>query len=141
LRSRLSERLLPPQSLDLLAAVPPRPVIAEMGRLVGFLGLAAEKDPPFDASAFDRRLRTVREGGHKLIWSSDGRRELYSTVSDPKESKNLLDASPWEAARLEQVLQEWVKAIPEGTIQPEEGAVPGGNKEHIERLRALGYVQ
>jgi len=129
------------QGQDLLAAVPARPVIAESGRPVGFLGLAAKKDPPFDASPVDRRMRSVREGGYKLIWSSDGRDELYLTAADPRESKNLLAASPEKAARLENVLRAWEEAVPEGTIRLEEGAAPTGNNEHLERLKALGYVQ
>jgi hypothetical protein len=47
----------------------------------------------------------------------------------------------WPVPHRKIVLRAWEEAVPEGTIRPEEGAAPTGNNEHLERLKALGYVQ
>jgi arylsulfatase A-like enzyme len=40
---------------------------------------------------FRRRLRAIQRYGFRLIWSSNGRHELYDVRSDPRETRNLLE--------------------------------------------------
>ncbi|MCH2173093.1 sulfatase-like hydrolase/transferase [Myxococcota bacterium] len=97
---------------------------------------------------FLRVLRSVEHGGLRLIWSSDGKRELYDVKADPGEQRNLWEepayaqramdlvellegqgGRPGEAS--EQGLLDGVSASPFGVLDAEEEA----------RLRELGYLR
>jgi arylsulfatase A-like enzyme len=85
-----------------------------------------------------RRLRSLRIGDHKLIWSSDGAHELYDLRADPGELVNRADADSGLAAelrsRLDSLLQRSIGTAgtpPQPVLDPEIEA----------QLRALGYVE
>lgn len=97
-----------------------------------------------------RRLRALQDGRLKLIWGSDGRRELYRIDEDPHERVNLLEEGPdprgdrlaEELARMVDVHQGEVPLPPP---PPVGWMMPGFEEsiqdpEHLERLRALGYI-
>jgi arylsulfatase A-like enzyme len=94
-----------------------------------------------------RRLRVLRTESWKLIWSSDGRHELYSIGADPEEMAN---RSPDEAERvikMEKRLEELLASLKGAPFrfvdEPPPAAIAGfedANEEMIERLRSLGYA-
>ncbi len=82
-----------------------RHIIAEHNVLIDMLTDVITRHPKVDVSRFIRRLRSIQSGRFKYIWSSDGRDELYDIAGDPKETKNLIAASPMIARRLETALR------------------------------------
>ncbi|MBX6342800.1 MAG: sulfatase, partial [Thermomicrobiaceae bacterium] len=82
--------LLEPRDEDLAIAEQYRPNLAVL----------TERYPTFDPAPHDRRLRAVRTTAWKFIWASDGRHELYDLVSDPGETRNVVDERPDVAASL-----------------------------------------
>ena len=94
---------------------------------------------------FRRRLRALETDGLRLIWSSDGRHELYDTHADPGEERNLFGARPELAremlARLARTVDEYggerQSPMP-GPAGLDSG--PDLDSEAREALRALGYV-
>lgn len=89
---------------------------------------------------FDRRLRSYRTATHKLIWSSDGRHELYDIRYDIAEHHNIIAEDPGLANQLQHALESYF-SLPGSADSYEDGA---GQEEEstavIERLRELGYV-
>ena len=84
-------------------------------------------------------LASVRYEGWKLL-SGPGRLELYDLRTDPGETHNLASSQPDRVASL---LAQLHHAAGEGgprTPQPLELS-PKEKREHLERLRALGYVE
>ncbi len=98
-------------------------------------------------AGFSRRLRAIREGGWKLIWSSDGAHELYDTVLDPQERTNLAVDSPEIvvrlAAKLEALLAQAAARPFSFATEPEpvRSGFEGLDEEAKERLRSLGYLR
>jgi arylsulfatase A-like enzyme len=55
----------------------------------------------------------MREGNWKLLVNADGRDlQLYDLKSDPKETTNVVAASPEVAARLKETALAWRKSLP-----------------------------
>jgi arylsulfatase A-like enzyme len=100
---------------------------------------------------FMRRLRTLQDGRHKLVWSSDGRHELYRIEDDPGELRDLLPGEPDHPEKV-RLLTELVRRVethlgevPLKPPPPVGWMMPGFEEsiqdpEHLERLRALGYI-
>lgn len=90
---------------------------------------------------FDRTLRSYRTNTHKLIWSSNGRHELYDLKDDPGETKNLIQTDAQTAARLQSKLNHWLGSF--DRTEPSEPAPvePAMDERVMERLRDLGYVE
>lgn len=93
-----------------------------------------------------QRLRAVRRGDRKLIWSSDGRHELYDLAADPRETSSLFaqeSGALWDFNA--SYADEFSEGADPGPVPPK-GWTGGGFEEHtddpelLERLRALGYV-
>lgn len=95
------------------------------------------------------RLRALRRGSDKLVWSSDGNHEFYALDVDPQE---LNDLSETEIDRQAEMLA-WIQRYPEEfrgsrelTPTPPKGWMGGGFEENsddaelLEQLRALGYI-
>lgn len=81
-------------------------------------------------------LKVVRSGDYKLIWGSDGTRELYSIGKDPYEERNLYKAESQQATHLESILGKWLASFKPSRYYKEEEI----SKEALEELKALGYV-
>lgn len=96
----------------------------------------AERFPNWDPSPWRRRLRAMIVASDKLIWSDDGRPELYDLTADPRELDNRAVREPEFAARmgerLSRTVASWVPAAASAPTAPL-------SQEHQERLRALGY--
>jgi len=98
--------------------------------------------PATDPSRFLQPLRAVRSGSMKLIRWSGGATELYDLASDPLETEDLSRARPAEAARLKQMLEEWLASFEHYTPRPRPfRQMPRPSKEELEALKELGYVR
>lgn len=75
-------------------------------------------------------LRSVREGGWKYIEAP--RPELYRTVQDPHETRDMAAAEPARAAELRQRVERYPPLAAD--------AARGPDAEAAQRLQALGYV-
>lgn len=95
------------------------------------------KNPDFDVSIFDRKLRSIYEDGYKFMWGSDGTRALYKVTEDRDERDNLMKIKPEIASKCESQLDEWVKHHERETME-EHGANVQANVE--EKLEDLGYL-
>jgi arylsulfatase A-like enzyme len=97
-----------------------------------------QNHPDWDSTPWQRRLRTLVADGHKLIWGSDGRHELFDLETDPLEMRDLTGERPELADRMRESLDAY-----HGSLQlcvPRGGPPPELTPEHIERLKALGYL-
>jgi arylsulfatase A-like enzyme len=127
--------------VDLLRARVPadRPVLAEYYYPDQVLGSmernAAEREA---MQPHLRRLRSLRIGDHKLIWSSDGAHELYDLRTDPGELENRAAADPGLVAELRSRLDAVLQSSLGTAGEPPE---PVLDPEIEEQLRALGYVK
>lgn len=100
-----------------------------------------------DVARFAHHLRAVRDERHKLVWSSSGAPPaLFEPASDPEEVRDLRDARPEEAARLEGVLAGWLEeragsayALPDDAGATDRG--PGLSEAERQRLESLGYLR
>ena len=113
-------------------------VFAENDRPVSGIKLVRRMDPDFDVSGIDCRMRMLRTRRDKMIWSIGVNKELYNMDSDPHELINIADNNPDRSNRLHQILKVWMQEI--GRL----GETPtfiSKDKESIEKLRALGYIE
>ena len=103
------------------------------GRPLELLALAESWYPRFHYGWSE--LVAVRDGRYKFIAAP--RRELYDTVNDPGETKDLSAENPRLADALERALQDLRSKTASSTKAPDPQEV---DPEVEERLRALGYV-
>ncbi|MBI3666424.1 MAG: sulfatase [Acidobacteria bacterium] len=115
------------QSLRQLASGGPRFVISEC-----FPGLKLLNLHP----RFNRVERALVAGYWKFVHSTAGKRELYDLSKDPDETRNLYSAGDGVSRELEARLDQWLD-----TVHAESGGPSNLNKETLERLRSLGYIQ
>jgi arylsulfatase A-like enzyme len=116
---------------------PGRAAIAEYLEPQPPVGILRKRYPDFDASRFDRTLRTVRADGYKYVWASDGKDELYAVAADPNEERNLIDAEPEVAARLRKSLDEWLASFSPARASDQELELDAAMRQ---RLEDLGYL-
>jgi arylsulfatase A-like enzyme len=96
--------------------------------------------PGWDPTPFRRRLRTLVVGTHKLIWRSDGRRELYDLAADPLETRDLIRDQPELAAQLGTQLDRYFETL-ERCQPPSQPHKRQLSAEQIELLQGLGYLE
>ncbi|MBI3666423.1 MAG: sulfatase [Acidobacteria bacterium] len=85
---------------------------------------------------FRRVERALVAGSWKFIHSTTGKRELYDLSKDPNETRNLYSTGDGVSRELEARLNQWLETVP-----PENPSVHKLNKETLERLKSLGYIQ
>jgi arylsulfatase A-like enzyme len=85
---------------------------------------------------FHRVERAIFLDPLKFISSTNGKRELYDLSKDPHEQKNLYKPDDPTSRQMEAKLDEWVKSIRSHPSQPAKL-----DRETLERLKSLGYVQ
>ena len=68
---------------------------------------------------FDRTQRALIRGRWKLIAGSNGQRELYDLVRDPREQTDLSEAAPQRVGEMESALENWL-----GSVSRPPGAFP-----------------
>ena len=85
-------------------------------------------------AVYQRHLRSIVEGGTKLIEAEDGLREVYELPSDPSERANVSPAHP----ELDAVLKARFAEIARATAT---GETPAVDPETQEALQALGYLE
>ncbi len=81
-----------------------------------FLKVIKKQIPGWDAGDFARALKVVRGQRYKLISGSDGSLELYDVLSDPRESRNLVETEPDVLKEMQQALEAF-----------NDGKLPGGH--------------
>jgi hypothetical protein len=94
-------------------------------------------------SKHDRVLRSIRTATHKLIWSSNGRHELYDLTADPGERHNIIALRPDIASQLGEKLEAWLQSINGFGSKDAESPGPEGRTEDpelLQRLVDLGYL-
>jgi len=94
--------------------------------------------PEFDPTPFERRLRTLVQGRHKLIWGEDGRHELYDLALDPGELANLVGTGTEVEERMLAELERIGRALDETAVKSD--GQRELSAEMIELLGPLGYV-
>jgi hypothetical protein len=97
-----------------------------------------KKYPDFDTSRFEISYTAIRKGEHKLIRTSDGRRELYLLNDDPGETNNLAGKDPEKVKELEALLDRWLE---DHRLSSQPGKTEDDFDQDIRaRLEALGYL-
>ena len=95
---------------------------------------------PDDLSRLRRRSdvaqRALYQGDRKLIASSTGQMELYNFKQDPHELKNLYSPDDPASRLLSSALESWIERIPRVKVTNK-----NMDRQTLERLRSLGYVQ
>ena len=90
------------------------------------------------------RFRAYREGGWKLVESSDGQSFLFDLASDPGETHSLASERPQQLARLRAQLEDvrWRLGLPalDGAFAAGDAA-PALDEATQQRLRELGYLE
>ncbi len=112
-------------------------VFAENARPLNGIRRLRRYFPSYDARLIDHPLRMTRGERFKLIWRADRGAELYDLVSDPAESLDLATAEQARRDEMLLALRAWVATL---------GAPPAPrfvsrDRESLERLRALGYLE
>ena len=129
LRTRAASLLEPAASRERFAEDPAPARVA--------IAMVRQAHPDWDPTPWQRRLRALVDGKHKLIAGSDDRRELFDLSADPLERRDLLEQRAEVALRLERSLDAYSESL--RTCDP--GAPPPDlTPEQIERLKALGYL-
>jgi len=107
------------------------------------IGIAqvAPLHPGWDPSPFQRRLRALIEGSHKLIWGSDGRRALYDLASDPHETRDLAADQPELAAKLAADLDRYFATLDHCKMPSRPHDRRQMTPEQKELLKGLGYIE
>jgi len=85
-------------------------------------------------------LASVRIDGWKLVSGPD-REELYDLNADPREERNVAAAHPERLAQLRTALEALRVGRPQDARPREIDLSEEEKREHIERLRSLGYVE
>lgn len=115
-------------------------ILAEYkGPLASMAKYRPEAGQTLDESYFKRDLRSIRAGGLKLVWASDGRHELYDLAADPWEAHNLIAERADAAGRLESDLKQALAGLK--GAHGGAGTGPELDENTRRELRALGYVQ
>lgn len=131
---------------DLLARSTPqgRPVVAEYAYPAQFLPYFPEEALRSNArlGSFKREIRSLQIGGEKLIWSSDGRHELYDVgrSQGPREFADVSRQSPDRVAAMLQQLDQILDSLRPATkaSQPPPLEI---DESREQSLRALGYIR
>lgn len=115
------------QGRSLLQPDPSRSILSESFRS----GLLVRWSPKFD-----RVERSIVRGNWKWVESTAGKAELYDLGADPLEAKNLFPGGEAAGSELHQALAAMIATAP-GDSAPAQRM----DKQTMERLRSLGYVQ
>jgi len=113
-------------------------VFAENGRPINGIRLLVKWFPDFDTAAIDHQMRMIRSGDIKLIWKADVSAELFDLESDPGELVDLAPDRPDLRNQMLSDLRSWSLGV-EPRVPPQ--AFESRDRESLERLRALGYVE
>lgn len=116
-------------------------IFAEYYTPIIYLEVFKKKYPNFDASQYDRRIRSVQFGDNKLIWSSNGKNELYNITDDPGELNNIVDLESQRTERMRKVLFEWFYRIKSDAISRSDYKEKIKDEELKKHLRSLGYIR
>ncbi len=130
------------QAVSLFTPQPERRRVAESPKAT-FVGIAQVKrvHPEFDATHFQRSLRTLVANAHKFLWGSDERNAFFDLSKDPLETRNLIADEPEHAAGLARELDDIEKKLAKCDAAALGDGLGGLPPEQRERLEALGYLE
>ncbi len=114
--------------------------VAEKLVLPFALDILQKANASFDISPYLCRRKTIRTEDFKYIWSSDDSEELYNIKNGSGELNNIIESHPQKAEQLRQKLQDWLSSFEHYKAVGDE-PVSEVDKETLERLKDLGYVQ
>ncbi len=92
--------------------------------------------------AYIRKLLSIQDERHKLIFSDDDRIELYDIIADPHEQDNIKDRFPEVCDRFKERFFEILNKY--GGIKEDYAAAgfsPEEERVIRERLKSLGYLE
>ena len=100
--------------------------------------LLKKRYPDFDANKIDYKLRAVRTSSDKLICNVDHENEFYHLPEDPYELNNIKDAP--QSKPMLKILDDWLSFMNQ---KGNDGKTnyQSEDKESLERLRSLGYIE
>ena len=84
----------------------------------------------------DNGARALYQGNWKFIGATNGQKELYDLSRDPNELHNLYNPEDAVSRQLSDALDKVTRAIPSRRFAPKQV-----DRDTLERLRSLGYVQ
>jgi arylsulfatase A-like enzyme len=100
-------------------------------------------NPKMDPKKYPQRQISVHKATHKYIWAGDQPGKFYNLVSDPEESRNLIDsddiAEQTVLRELHQTLETWRSGLEYFPPKPVD-EVANVDAVTLERLRDLGYI-
>jgi len=116
---------------------------SEYDRPTEILKIFKYKVPDFDVSVFDRDLVSGRGEGMKYILTSNGTDELYDLHGDPGEENNLcLRHLCSQGHPLRTAIENWMRNTPAYEVGNDSPTISEQqDREALEKLRSLGYVQ
>jgi arylsulfatase A-like enzyme len=117
---------------------PPAFVVAENERPVNGVELLKRAFPDFDTTEIDRPMRMLRTPTHKLVWRGGGRVELFDVERDPGEENDLAAGLPELTGELHALLDAWTA---ENRAEGPATRFESQDRESLDRLRALGYIE
>lgn len=126
------------QSTSLLDSPTDRVAFSEYLEPQPPLPVLRQRYPGFEGKQFDRALRTAQTSGHKYVWASDGRDELYDLKADPAETTNLIEKQPEKAKELYGALESWLASFQHSAQDQETVEL---DESTIKKLEQLGYLQ
>jgi len=86
-----------------------------------------------------KRIRTAMyEWPYKLIYSSDGKHELYNLSEDPKETRNIIREKSPIAKRMISTFEDYRSRLKPGRINSQTSPL---SDSHRDQLKALGYIE
>jgi arylsulfatase A-like enzyme len=85
----------------------------------------------------DDRKTAIRTDRYKLIYSQNGKSELYDLVNDPDEEDNVIEKETKIAKDLQEEIEKWRRSFKQAKIS---GLQMRFDEDVKKRLKALGYL-
>jgi hypothetical protein len=101
-------------------------------------------DTPDRLAKPDRRYRTYRANGLKLVETSKGDTLLYDLAADPREEHDVAASRPADLARMKTELASWAERLRLPAIDAIDAGAPAPTEldpATRARLKALGYAE
>jgi arylsulfatase A-like enzyme len=137
-----------PLAPDFLAALAARPAPKQPGAVTEYNAVAKGSLSKLEAQhegvgleRLERTWRAIELDQWKLSVASDGTKELYDVIVDPRELRNLAARDHATVERIQAGLDAWLAGVPEVDKSKRTGTYTGHqSSEQKSALEALGYL-